>query len=205
MRQSGIYKITNPNGQAYIGQSVDIERRWKTYRNYGCHGQNLIYESLKQHGSEAHQYVILEECYCDDLDKKESYHKQQFINEHGWKKALFATLNDPPTRAQKKAYNRRRDGLNNRQLELDLKFPTRKIYYTIYQYDLDGNYIRAWDDTRLRYLNMSMLRKINKHLKTKEGNVFGYQWRRHLIKEGIKPYYKCGKKWGESKYKHLFN
>jgi len=30
---SGIYKITNKvNGKVYIGQSVDIERRWKEHR-----------------------------------------------------------------------------------------------------------------------------------------------------------------------------
>ncbi len=30
----GIYKITNKiNGKCYIGQSNDIERRWKEHRN----------------------------------------------------------------------------------------------------------------------------------------------------------------------------
>ena len=127
MRQSGIYKITNPNGQAYIGQSVEIERRWKTYRNYGCHGQTLLYESLKQHGSEAHQYVVLEECYCDDLDKRETYHKQQFVNEYGWKKALFATLNDPPTRAQKKAYNKRATPIKQTEPEIEYEWVEKPI------------------------------------------------------------------------------
>ena len=27
----GIYKITSPSGKVYIGQSIDIERRWKKY------------------------------------------------------------------------------------------------------------------------------------------------------------------------------
>jgi predicted GIY-YIG superfamily endonuclease len=28
----GIYKITNPEKEVYIGQSTDIEKRFKTYK-----------------------------------------------------------------------------------------------------------------------------------------------------------------------------
>ena len=54
MRQSGIYKITNPNGQAYIGQSVNLRQRLQVYMRFSklVAGQPKIYESLKQHGSE---------------------------------------------------------------------------------------------------------------------------------------------------------
>ena len=34
MRQSGIYKITNPNGQAYIGQSVNLRQRLQVYMRF---------------------------------------------------------------------------------------------------------------------------------------------------------------------------
>ena len=104
MRQSGIYKITNPNGQAYIGQSVDLKKRLMTYMGVKLvYNQPKIYESLKQHGSEAHQYDILERCECAELDVKEAEYKQQFVNKHGWDKALFCWLNDPPTREEKRA------------------------------------------------------------------------------------------------------
>lgn len=29
----GIYKITNPKGKSYIGQSINIYRRFKEYKN----------------------------------------------------------------------------------------------------------------------------------------------------------------------------
>ena len=29
----GIYKITSPSNKIYIGQSLDIDRRFKTYKN----------------------------------------------------------------------------------------------------------------------------------------------------------------------------
>lgn len=28
----GIYKITSPSNRIYIGQSIDIEARWKSYK-----------------------------------------------------------------------------------------------------------------------------------------------------------------------------
>lgn len=31
----GIYKITSPSGRVYVGQSVDIERRFAEYRRNG--------------------------------------------------------------------------------------------------------------------------------------------------------------------------
>ena len=30
--KTGIYKITNPNGKVYIGQSIDIDKRWNKYK-----------------------------------------------------------------------------------------------------------------------------------------------------------------------------
>ena len=105
MRQSGIYKITNPNGQAYIGQSINLRQRLQVYMRFSkvVAGQPKIYESLKQHGSKSHQYDILERCDCAELDVKEAEYKQQFINEHGWDKALFCWVNDPPTREERRA------------------------------------------------------------------------------------------------------
>ena len=56
----GIYKITSPTGRIYIGQSWDMEERWKNYRN--CHkGQKKIYRSIKRHGIELHKFEICHE------------------------------------------------------------------------------------------------------------------------------------------------
>ena len=42
----GIYKITSPNKKIYIGQSINIEKRFKWYlRLYGPNIQPKIYKS----------------------------------------------------------------------------------------------------------------------------------------------------------------
>ena len=45
----GIYKITNPKEKVYIGQSIDIEKRWKRYYyTLNCKSQTALYRSLKK-------------------------------------------------------------------------------------------------------------------------------------------------------------
>lgn len=47
MNKIGIYKITNPKGKIYIGQSIDIDKRINTYRLMHCKDQKLLYNSIK--------------------------------------------------------------------------------------------------------------------------------------------------------------
>ena len=39
----GIYKITNPSGKIYIGQSVNIDNRISSYKNLKCKNQTKLY------------------------------------------------------------------------------------------------------------------------------------------------------------------
>lgn len=57
----GIYKITSPSGRVYIGQSMDIEKRWRGYRNLSCKGQKILYQSFKKYGVENHVFTIVHE------------------------------------------------------------------------------------------------------------------------------------------------
>lgn len=73
----GIYKITNPKGKIYIGQSVNIEKRWNRYKNLNpkdCIGQPLIYRSLIKYGVKNHIFEIIELCNKEELNKLESYY-----------------------------------------------------------------------------------------------------------------------------------
>ena len=69
----GIYKITNPNGRIYIGQTTNHVVRWKKYEKMHCKDQPSLYSSLKKYGWEKHICEIIEECSIEDLDKKEIF------------------------------------------------------------------------------------------------------------------------------------
>lgn len=75
----GIYKIESPSGRIYIGQSIDIKRRWKEHRKYANRGESSkLYNSMRKHGNESHLWDILELCHPDDLNKRERYWQDKY-------------------------------------------------------------------------------------------------------------------------------
>lgn len=59
MAITGIYKITSPTGRIYIGQSWDIEERFKQHKNpRQPKGRKLKFSMLK-HGANLHSFEIL--------------------------------------------------------------------------------------------------------------------------------------------------
>ena len=74
----GIYKITSPTGKVYIGQSVNIERRFRNYKLVKCEEQIRLYNSFKKHGVNNHIFEIIEECSIELLNKKERYWQDEY-------------------------------------------------------------------------------------------------------------------------------
>lgn len=70
----GIYKITNQlNNKVYIGQSNDIERRWKDHKRRSKSLQTPLYLAIQQDGIENFHFEVLEECSVDSLNEREKY------------------------------------------------------------------------------------------------------------------------------------
>lgn len=69
----GIYKITNQiNGKYYIGQSVNIKRRWQEHCKFNSREQDaVIHQAFKKYGIENFSFEILEECSQNQLDDLE--------------------------------------------------------------------------------------------------------------------------------------
>lgn len=74
----GVYKITNQEtGQCYIGQAVDVRRRW--YDHCKCMLQidapqgNLLYEAAKEYGLDCFSFELLLECPSQELNRVEKY------------------------------------------------------------------------------------------------------------------------------------
>ena len=76
----GIYKITSPTNKVYIGQSINIERRFKNYKSISqTRGQVMLHNSFKKHGVNNHAFETIEECIVESLNEKERYW-QEFYN-----------------------------------------------------------------------------------------------------------------------------
>jgi len=74
----GIYKITSPTNKIYIGQSIDVDDRFRKYKNLNCNRQTIIYNSLKKYGWKQHTFEIIEECPVDKLLERETYWKEYY-------------------------------------------------------------------------------------------------------------------------------
>lgn len=75
----GIYKITNKKtGLCYIGQSVDIAKRWKDHAKCGLGidtpAQNKLYKAMLKDGLVNFTFELLEECERDLLNEKEKFY-----------------------------------------------------------------------------------------------------------------------------------
>lgn len=74
----GIYKITSPTGKVYIGQSINIERRFMTYNRSKFIEQPRLYNSFFKHGVINHKFEIICECSIYELNEKERYYQDLY-------------------------------------------------------------------------------------------------------------------------------
>ena len=91
--KAGIYKITNPKGSIYIGQSKNIIERISRYKKLQCcKYQLLLYRSFLKYGIENHTFEILEQgdFSKEELNKLESNYILQF---NSFRKNNFLGMN----------------------------------------------------------------------------------------------------------------
>lgn len=79
----GVYKITNLlTEQCYIGQSIDISKRWKDHCKCGlgidASITNKLYNAMQKHGVWNFTFELLEECPKELLNEKENFWIQMY-------------------------------------------------------------------------------------------------------------------------------
>lgn len=76
----GIYKITNTvNGKVYIGQSIDIEQRWKNHKKEARnpnskYGHYPLYRAMRKYGIDNFKFDIIEKCPPASLNDREIFY-----------------------------------------------------------------------------------------------------------------------------------
>lgn len=84
----GIYKITNNiNGHSYIGQSRDINRRWRSHKASAFNSNNSGYDyplycAIRKYGIQQFTFEILEECSIEQLNEREKYWISFYLPEY---------------------------------------------------------------------------------------------------------------------------
>jgi len=75
---SGIYKITSPSNKIYIGQSMDIEKRFRQYKNNHFTKQVRLNHSINKYGFDNHVLEIIEECLFEQLNFRERHWQEHY-------------------------------------------------------------------------------------------------------------------------------
>ena len=79
MNKCGIYKIENlKNRKKYIGQSINIEKRWKHHINIAFNSKNknynnALYCAFRKYGVDSFKFTIIELCDKSNLNEREKY------------------------------------------------------------------------------------------------------------------------------------
>jgi group I intron endonuclease len=116
MKICGIYKITSPSKKIYIGQSIDIMSRWRSYKNMNCKDQGLLYRSLHKYGSENHLFEVICRCNRNELNELEQYYislYQTFNTKYGLNLASGGTFNCSYTEETRKKQSEKKKGLTS--------------------------------------------------------------------------------------------
>ena len=79
----GIYKITHrESGKCYIGQSVDVFKRWKEHSNLAVKKKSAIQNAFVLYGIDKFCFEVLEECSREMLNDRE-VHWIAYFNSFG--------------------------------------------------------------------------------------------------------------------------
>jgi group I intron endonuclease len=109
----GVYAIENTkDGSVYIGQSVNIEQRFKTHQyqlRIGYHTNHALQRAWKEYGKSSFVFKVLEYCPESELDKREYHYikahldrcynvkdgkrQETYFKHHKYEKLLTAVLN----------------------------------------------------------------------------------------------------------------
>lgn len=70
----GIYKVTNKlNGNCYIGQSVDIHKRFNAHKSLRKKGASALIDEMSSYGKESFLFEVFEECERELLNEREIF------------------------------------------------------------------------------------------------------------------------------------
>ena len=159
----GIYKFQNDiTNEVYIGQSVNIEERYKHHVREYLNGTTKFYKGIQQYGIENFRFEIVELCHKDQLNEREIYWIDFYDSfNNGYNSTLGGSnKNSIDEENILNLYNRGftpkeiQEKLNiglttvYKYLTLSPKFQENKNKNLIYQYDLEGVFIQAWNSCK---------------------------------------------------------
>ena len=155
-KQPGIYKITNPKGKIYIGQSRNIKKRYNDYKSIGAIRQTRLHNSFLKYSFNNHIFEIKEYCNFELLNIRERYW-QDYYNVIG-KNGLNCNLTNTNEKPLVWSENSKKLCSNSR-----IQYNLENINEPIYQFDLKGNLLKVWKNRTEVKLTYPTINSTNLH------------------------------------------
>lgn len=200
MKQYVIYKITNPLGQVYIGQTYDYPKRMTDYSKLRCRSQRLLYFSFKTFGFDQHTLGILKNSTLQNAnqDEKDLIKKYNSYNTIGGlnlapggkcidykdhempdlvKEQIRKTLTGR-IRTQKERENIAKSKMGKSVKRETVEKSAKGRYKPVLQYSLTGEFIKEWVSATVASTSLDIRRNtIFTCCKFKSNHAGGYIWR----------------------------
>lgn len=168
---SGIYTIENIiTGKLYVGYTSNFRDRWDTHRRLlrkNKHNNEYLQASWNKYGEESFIFDILTECssellcseehyWCNVLNARDSDFGYNLKPTHPEGKNI--TSNCVREKLREKALGRkwsdeykqlfRKIKLGKKQSKETVRKAAEGKYKTVYQYDIDGNFVKEWQSAK---------------------------------------------------------
>jgi len=165
----GIYKIASPSGKIYIGQTVNMDKRVERYRRLDCQGQRRLYNSLAKYGWNMHTFVTIEECFVENLNKRERYWQDYYVvlGPDG--------LNCKLTKTGDRSGKMSEDSIKKRYIEVN-------------QYEKNGAFIKKWPSIKKAAETLDIRKdSISACLINRQLSAGGFIWKYAVVGVGNIP------------------
>lgn len=118
----GIYKITSPSNKVYIGQSININRRFKNYKSISqTKGQVMLHNSFKKYGVNNHTFEVIEECSVELLNERERHYQDLYNVLNGGLNCLLTSTNDSVKVYSAESIEKIRQGNLGKEISFDIR------------------------------------------------------------------------------------
>jgi group I intron endonuclease len=182
----GIYKITNLiNGMSYVGQSVDISKRWNAHKHEGRQNHNAyLHRAIHKHGIENFLFEVVEECNLDNLDvlEKKYIALLDSVAPNGYNMDLGGCIRKemgPETREKRRlaSAGSRNSNFGKHKSEAFKIMIAAARSKPINQYSINGKYIKTFANARSVPEYPKGYKNISLCLNGKTKYAYGFQWR----------------------------